>query len=398
MRLQSRQSHLRKNAVILLAIVVLVLLGGIVCAVFFLHGSTPKNQQIAKPTEAKKAPTRSVAMSAMGDMIAHDTITTNARTENGYDYTRYFQKIRPLYESSDIVFCNQESLSSGEQFGLSGYPAFNAPTSYAADLQKIGCNVINLANNHMGDKGTAATDATVATWQKLEPLAYAGANRTDQEQGQVRYFEKNGIKFAFLAFMDFNNNPTTSGYSVNSYHDERLFKQLVTEARAHADVVMVSMHWGAEDSHDITPDQRAAVDNLASYGADVVIGTGPHVLQPVEYVTRPDGKQMLVWYSIGNMLTSQLKLDELLGGVASWSISKTDTGVSIQNPVFKPTFMSYEWTAEQEAAQDTDARTNPMIYPLDDAAVALERMRMNTTVAQAKAMVSQYLGPTARLK
>lgn len=398
MKRRSRQPRISKTVIVAVGMLVVVLSLCVAVWATWFHASTPKSQQETKVATTQKTSARHVTMSAMGDMIAHDTITAGARTADGYDYTKYFQKIRPLYASSDVVFCNQESLSAGEEFGLSGYPAFNAPTSYAADLQKVGCNVINLANNHMGDKGASATDATVSTWQRLKPLAYAGANRTAEEQRQVRYFEKNGITFAFLAFMDFNNNTATPGYSVNSYHDDALLQQLVTEARAHADVVMVSMHWGVEDSHDVSPDQRAAVAKLASYGADVVIGTGPHVLQTVEYATRPDGKRMLVWYSIGNMLTSQLKLDELLGGVASWSVSKTDKGVTIQDPVFHPTFMSYQWTAAQEAAQDTDARTNPMIYPLADAATPLEQMRTNTSVAQAKAMVRQYLGPTAQLK
>lgn len=369
----------------------------------YLHRHHTSQSTASSPQQSVKSqpnkPSQIVRMSAMGDMIAHDTITTHARTASGgYDYTKYFAGVRPLYSKSDAVFCNQESLSAGEQFGISGYPAFNAPTTYATDLQKVGCNVINLANNHMGDKGVAATSATVATWEQLKPLAYAGANRSSAEQNQIRYFEKNGIKFAFLAYMDFSNNKSIPGYSVNTYHDEALVAQQVREARAKADVVLVSMHWGTEDSHDINQDQRDQVNKLASYGADVVIGTGPHVLQPVEYTTRPDGKKMLVWYSIGNMLSSQLKLDELLGGVAQWTVTKTAQGIDITAPTFLPTYMSYKWTAAQQAAQDTAARTDPMIYPLDEAGTQLTDMRMNTSVDQARSMLRQWLGNTVEVK
>lgn len=370
-----------------------------VCAVlaFYWRQHIESSAPAVPAAVTKKPPTpaaleQSVRLSAMGDMIAHDTITANAKTPNGYDYTKYFQKIKPLYADADIVFCNQESLSAGEEYGISGYPTFNAPVPYAADLQKVGCNVVNLANNHIADKGQAAIDTTVAEWEKLKPLAYAGANRNLSEQQQVRYFEKNGIKFAFLAFADFSNNKGVSDYGLNIYHDEALVKRLAEQARKNADVVLVSMHWGDEDSHETNQDQQAQVQKLASYGVDTVIGTGPHVLQKAEYQSRPDGGKMLVWYSIGNMLSSQLKLEELTGGVAQMTVRKDGGKISIEKPTFRPTYMAYEWSASQQAAGDTDARKNPMIYPLQDAADVLQSMRMSTTPAAVTQDVQRLLG------
>lgn len=350
------------------------------------------SQKVDKPSEM------TVTLVAMGDMIPHDTITTNARVVDGYDYARYFQAISPLYESADVVFCNQEGLSAGEEYGISGYPVFNAPTKYAADLQSVGCSVINLANNHMGDKGQKPIDATVAEWEKLKPLAYAGANRSEQEQRTVRYFEKNGIKFAFLAFADFSNNKSVTSYGLNLYHNEVLVKDLAEEARKNADIVLVSMHWGDEDSHEVNADQRAQVAKLAGYGVDIVIGTGPHVLQKAEQVDRPDGNKMLVWYSIGNMLSSQLELDQLTGGVAQMTVRKTGDKIVIEKPVFEPTYMAYEWTAAEQAASAINARKNPMIYPLKDADEVLKNMRMDATPGSIKQNVQQILGSTVEVK
>lgn len=394
MRRSVRQNSRRRHAITVFIILLVCCVGLGVAIVGWRQGqSTPRIQDTTSRGQATPIAEPVVHMSAMGDMIAHDTITANAKTGSGYDYTRYFQKIRPLYKSSDIVFCNQESLSAGEAYGISGYPAFNAPVTYATDLQKVGCNVINLANNHMADKGQKPLDVTVAQWEKLKPLAYAGANRSEQEQQAVRYFEKNGIKFAFLAFADFSNNKDVTSYGLNIYHDEALVKTLTEQARKNADVVLVSMHWGDEDSHEVNQDQQAQVKKLANYGADVVIGTGPHVLQKAEYVTRPDGHKMLVWYSIGNMLSSQLTLDELTGGVAQWTVRKGKDQVVIEKPVFRPTYMSYEWSATEQAAGDTNARKNPMIYPLKDADSILQTMRMKTTAKEVKDSVQQTLGP-----
>ena len=247
------------------------------------------------------------------------------------------------------MFCNTETLSSGTAFGISGYPSFNAPTEFADGLTKgAGCNVINLATNHIADKGQLAINATLDNWQSQHVLAYSGANRSSAEQNTVRYFTKNGLKVAFIAFADFSNVTVPASYSLNNYHDTALVKKLLTEARANADVVIVSTHWGTEDSNIVNTDQQQAAKQFAELGADVVIGTGPHVVQRVSWLDRPSGSKTLVWYSTGNMLSSQLKTDELTGGVAGFTVTKQNGVVSITDMSFVGTFMSYEWSAADQ--------------------------------------------------
>jgi poly-gamma-glutamate capsule biosynthesis protein CapA/YwtB (metallophosphatase superfamily) len=334
-------------------------------------------------------------VAAMGDMLAHDTIIANAKTASGYDFGRYFQKVRPLYEDADIIFCNQEGLSSGPAYGISGYPAFNAPVEFASGLKEgAGCNFVNLANNHIGDKGAAATSATVDFWKQLRPLALSGANKAPADQRQVSYAEVKGIKIGFVSFADFNNNTGTPAYSVNLYHDEALVRRLVGEARSQADLVIVSMHWGTEGSAATNDDQKAQVNLLASLGTDVIIGTGPHVLQKVERVTRPDGDQMVVWYSLGNMLSSQLSTPELFSGVALFDVVKSSDGtVKIENLAFRPTYMHYEWTADEKSRGDLLARRNVMMYPLSEAAAPLARSLLDTTVEAQRRYIIDTLGP-----
>ena len=319
---------------------------------------------------------------------------------DSYDFSKYFTNIRSSYKNADVVFCDQEGLSSGEQYGISGYPSFNAPTQFSIGLQSgAGCNLINLANNHMGDKGVAATNATIDVWNNLKPLALSGANKSTEDQNIVSYAEVKGIKLAFLAFADFNNNKSTPSYSVNIYHDEALVRQLVTEARTNADVVIVSMHWGVEDSNIVSVDQQNEVDLLSSLGVDIIIGTGPHVLQKVQTITRADGGKTVVWYSLGNMLSSQLNTKELIGGVAELDITKmSDKRVSISNLTFIPTYMHYEWTASQAANGDLLARKNAMIYLLSAATDPLSRSLLNTTVADQKQYVVDTLGSEVVIK
>jgi poly-gamma-glutamate synthesis protein (capsule biosynthesis protein) len=360
--------------------------------------TTPSSTK-SQVSEPKQADT-TVHFAAMGDMLAHDTIIANAKTANGYDFGAYFQKIRPLYNDADVVFCNQEGLSSGPAYTISGYPAFNAPTEFASALKdSAGCNLINLANNHMGDKGVAATNATIDLWQQLHPLAFSGANKSAADQQRVTIAEMKGIKIGFVSFADFNNNTATPAYSVNIYHDEALVRKLVGEAKKQADLVIVSMHWGTEDSSIVNTDQQAQVKLLASLGVDVIIGTGPHVLQKVETVKRPDGGHMVVWYSLGNMLSSQLNIPELFSGIARFdAVKQTDGSIKIENLAFQPTYMHYEWTAAEKANNDFMARHNVMIYPLSEATEPLAKSQLNTTVEAQRQYMIQTLGPEVTVK
>jgi poly-gamma-glutamate synthesis protein (capsule biosynthesis protein) len=337
---------------------------------------------------------------AMGDMLAHDTIIANAKTSDGYDFSQYFASIRSSYSSADLIFCNQEGLSSGESYGISGYPTFNAPTQFAAGLQSgAGCNFINLANNHMGDKGAAAISSTLDVWANLKPLAVSGANKNADDQNKVSYATINGIKIGFLAFADFSNNSSIPSYCVNNYHDEELVRKLVDEARKNSDVVMVSMHWGIEDSNEVSGDQQAQTSLLSSLGVDLIIGTGPHVLQKVQTINRTDGGKTVVWYSLGNMLSSQLKIQELIGGIALFDITKDINGkVSVSGLSFIPTYMHYEWTADQAAKSDLLARKNAKIYLLSEAAEPMSRSLFNTNVSEQKKYVINTLGGEVNVK
>lgn len=393
----------------LITIVTILLFIAILVAGFIWYSSKSAPSQTAVDTtqpsieeqiQPEKPKDVVVHLSAMGDMLAHDTIIAGAKTDGGYDFTKYFKNIKSSFESSDIVFCNQEGLVSGEKYGISGYPSFNAPTKFATDLDSVGCNLINLANNHMGDKGVAAINETIDVWSDLKPLAFSGANKSQEDQNKVSYATVKGIKIGFVAFADFNNVNSTPAYSVNLYHNQALVTKLVKDARKNADVVIVSMHWGIEDSNTVSADQKTQVNLLSSLGVDIVIGTGPHVLQKTEVVKRSDGGKMVVWYSLGNMLSSQLNINQLIGGIAGIDITKSASTdkISLSNLTFIPTYMHYEWTATEAANGNLLARKNAMIYLLDSAAEPLSRSLFNTSVAAQKQYVVDMIGTEVKIK
>ena len=399
----------KKNTIWLAAIISVVLvIAGVCCYQYIAKANkmsgvvTSKTVSNTQKSIAAQPVSKNITihMAAMGDMLAHDTIIANAKTGDSYDFGKYFANIRSSYKGSDLVFCNQEGLSAGENYGISGYPSFNAPIIFSSALQtSAGCNMINLANNHMGDKGVSATNATIDNWANLKPLMISGANKSTDDQNKVSFATVKGVKIGFVSFADFNNNQATPDYSVNIYHDETLVRRLITQARSGADVVIVSMHWGTEDSSTVNPDQQNEVDLLSSLGVDVIIGTGPHVLQKFQTVTRSDGGKTFVWYSLGNMLSSQLNINELIGGIAQFDIIKSvDNKITINNMTFTPTYMHYEWTASQAANSDLLARKNAMIYLLSSAADPLSRSLFKTTIAEQKQYVIDTLGLEVNVK
>ncbi len=350
-----------------------------------------KPSPVIKPKVAN--PSYEVKFAAMGDMLAHDSVVAQAKKGDSYDFTSYFQNIRPLYNDADVVFCNPETPSGGSVLGVSGYPTFNAPTEFARDLSgAAGCSLINLATNHMFDKGQAGIDETRATWSALKPLAVSGANSNTEQQNAVSYFEKNGVKIAFVAFADFSNRKDVPAASLNLYHDKALVSRLLTEARANADAVIVSAHWGTEDSTVVNADQTAAAELFASLGADVVIGTGPHVLQKVSYITAADGRRTLVWYSLGNMLSSQLQINELTGGIARFTIRKQQSKVAVDTIRFDATFMSYDWSASDRAMERLSSRTNLRLDPLLHAKDRISTMFPDASLDERRAFIEQTLG------
>jgi poly-gamma-glutamate synthesis protein (capsule biosynthesis protein) len=330
----------------------------------------------------------SIRLIAAGDMLPHDSVNQNAKSGNGYDYRQFFVKVKPFFEQSDIRYCNQEAPSAAT-LSPSGYPTFNSPVEFAQDLQSVGCNLINLANNHADDRGQPGIDGTLDTWQSLSPLAYTGINRSASDQQKISYFTVKGVKFAYMGYAECSNNRAVSSYGLNLLSDKALVERQVTEARTKADVVIVGTHWCKENVSVENAAQDAWASYFASKGVDIVIGTGPHYLQPVKRLPKAGGGTTLVWFSLGNFLSTQVGIKGLIGGLAVMDIDTSNKRVTKVG--FLPTYMSYYWTAQQAADYDLPSRKDLMIYPLDQASSVLPNAVDKTTVAAQTAYVKALM-------
>lgn len=344
------------------------------------------------PTEPK--PTGTIKMLITGDFSAYDSVNTAAKTASGYDYLPIMTALKATFDKYDLRFCNQYTLGGGldNGLGISGFPTFNAPTEWSKGLEDLGCNVINVGSAHANDKGQEAITSALNYYDNHPNiLAIAGANRSAEEQAAVRYFTLKQVKFAFVSYTTSSAKPPSQPYSVNLYNAATAKKQL-EEARKEAQFVIVAMNWGKEDSGEVQPDQETIAQELVTAGADLVIGNGTHVVQPTKILNGTNGRQGLVWFSLGNAVNSQLPSDNLFGGIGVVNIDVATQNMT--NPGFLPTYMHYEWTAAEKSSGRLEARRNLGWYPLDTSKDLLAKSLNNTTVEaqteRLKAIITKF--------
>lgn len=281
----------------------------------------------------------SVSMIAVGDNLIHEPIykQAQARTpDSSYDFMPVYENVAELISAADIAVINQETMMA-QSFDVSTYPCFNTPTVMASQLSQLGFDVLTIANNHMLDKQSKGLIETLDLINSTDGLLAAGAFHSREEYTQINTATVNDISFAFLSFTEHTNGITIpeSKEDYIVYLDELDDVKLQVEyANKIADVVVVSMHAGIEYSDDENDIQRNFAENVVNWGADVVIGTHPHTLQPVGYVTNPQGKEVPVLYSLGNFVSAQNRAKRLIGGIANLTFTKNHvTGeVTVSKP------------------------------------------------------------------
>lgn len=335
-----------------------------------------------------------ISMLATGDWIAHDSVNTAARQADGsYNYLPLVDDFKETFAKKDIRFCNDPILNGGQSLGITGYPKFNSPTEFVTDMGKMGCNLVNLASNHSFDFTQANITNSVDAWEKVpNTLAVAGQNRTQAEHDTVRYFTKDGVKFAFLAYAAYINaaSPVQNPYGVNVFTREFAASQIAEAKQNGAQFIITSMRWGTEYSSNVTAEQRSIAQYLSDQGVNLVLGHGSHQLQTVGQLTGAGGNKTLVWYSLGNFVNSQIPAETLFNGLVGMDID-TKT-LAINNIRYLPIYMHYEWSAAEAAVEATNARKALHLYPMESATQAmLDSQQLKTTVAAQRARIQSIL-------
>lgn len=283
------------------------------------------------PVEPEPTPPPTIQIVMVGDMLMHGRVMESGLKEDGtYNFDHLFVNVKDTIENADLALVNQETILGGTELGLSGYPAFNSPYELGDSLVDAGFDVILHATNHTLDKGKTGVQNCMNFWDTNYPdIAYLGINKSQEEQDTDIYiYEQDGIRIAILNYTYGTNGiptPSDMPYIVN-YLDEDKIIQDLKFAEENSDFTIVCPHWGTEYVLSATDSQKKWATIFMENGADLVIGTHPHVIEPIEMVTDENGNEMLVYYSIGNFVngtsgTGEGTTNRMVGGIADITIS-----------------------------------------------------------------------------
>jgi poly-gamma-glutamate capsule biosynthesis protein CapA/YwtB (metallophosphatase superfamily) len=394
-----RVSRTHSRGYIKLALIILMLLVIIGGATFLYfkrtrHGLTASDTTTSTKSSQPSSKPHRIRLIATGDFNYNDTVNLSAKNNDGsYDYLKLMPKFPDIFKAADIRFCNQITLIAGDKYPIQGYPKFNAPLDAADDMQKLGCNLINMASNHSFDINQDAITTNVNEWAKLPGiLAAAGQNRSPQEMQQVHYFTIQGVKFAFVAYTTYINNdaPVQNDYGVTQFNKTLAHMQIAEAKQNGAQFIIASMRWGTEYSPDITSEQKNDAQFLADEGVSLVLGHGTHVAQPVDTLTGVNGNKTTVWYGLGNYINSQIPAETLFGGLGVIDIDPDTRQISANQLL--PLYVHYEWTAAQSKSEDLLTRKNFKMYLLEDTTQQMiDSEQLHTSIAEQKQRLQSVL-------
>lgn len=280
-----------------------------------------------------------VTLMALGDNLIHNTIYWSAEQPDGsYDFTPVYEEIAKVAAEYDLACINQETIYVNDPALYANYPAFGTPTQVGDALAGAGFDVVTHATNHCYDKLDTGIVDTLGFWRENYPdMAVLGIHDSQEAADTIRVVEKNGLRLALLNYTyGLNYSAPANKYMVDTLIRDAVRADL-EQAEAQADFTAVFVHWGEEGQTRPTQSQRDWAQFMADNGADLIIGSHPHVLQPLETVTSSSGREVPVFYSLGNFVSHQLTAIEMLGGMASVELTKTGEGVAVTACELVPT-------------------------------------------------------------
>ena len=335
----------------------------IFCALLFLFlivlvisniSHAPKNLQTSNHPSSESSVQQeeqkdtTISMAVVGDIMCHSPNykdAYNASTKK-YDFSTFFPQIKSYISNADIAVGNLETTFAGGNKAYSGYPTFNSPPQLAKDIQDLGIDVLTTSNNHSMDSGYNGLINTIDTLDDLG-ISHTGTFKSEEDKNKILIKDVNGVKIAFLSYTYGTNGiaiPKGKEYCINLIDKDLIKKQLESAKAQNPDVICVSMHWGTEYKLQPNTEQTNLADYLFENGADIILGSHPHVLEPMEKrtVTLSDGtkKDGFVIYSLGNFISAQKDKYTKDSIILNLKITKHSQGnITIDSYDYTPIYM-----------------------------------------------------------
>jgi capsule biosynthesis protein len=285
---------------------VLSISGIIFSCIYFLTASDKEGGTSKKDSDSS---VRTARVVANGDILIHDALYYTAKKEDGsYDFNPFFEYVKPWIEGADLAIGDFEGTIS-DRSPLGGYPLFNAPVQIADTMKEVGYDVVDLAHNHILDTGLYGLKYTDKVFKNrgLDTVGVHADKKRSEDKILIK--EVNGIKIAILAYaygyngMDANLTAEDRTNHLSDLDEEKM-KEEIQRAEKEADVTVVMPQMGVEYKMEPTEEQKALYHKMIEWGADVVFGGHPHVIEPAETVEK-DGDKKFIIYSMGNFVSNQ---------------------------------------------------------------------------------------------
>ena len=299
-------------------------------------------------TTATTSDVTTASVIAVGDNLYHQSLIDAGASEDGnWNYDKIYTHITDAIKDADIRMIDQETVFTTDHDSVSSYPSFATPTEVGDAIVKAGFNVVESANNHIDDFGEGFLTDTLNFWKTKYPdVTLLGIHDSQEDADTVKIREVNGIKIAFL---DYTYGTNVGGIEGKDYMIDMIRKEKITtmiqKAKQQADCIIFVAHWGTEDETMPNEYEKQWAAYLMEQGVNVIIGGHPYVLQPYGRISDGKGNETVVFYSLGNFVSTQQKLEELLGGMAKFTIQKTvengKTSIQILTPTVEPLVMHY---------------------------------------------------------
>lgn len=316
------------------------------------QGNAEGENQLSQLIEPEDIPEpepedKTIRLVAVGDNLFHAGVhLTGKQSDGSYDFSFLYETIQPYLDDADIKIINQETIFGGNHLGNDGhlgYPSFNTRTEVGDAIAAAGFNVVLQSSNHTIDQGLDGLLHCANYWEENHPeIMICGIRSTPDEDPEIQTMEIEGVTFAFLNYTygpNMGSFPSKyEGYmDILCYYDENTrmldFTKLnpkvledIEEADKIADVVVVCPHWGTEYMTKQSSYQEEFAEEMTEAGADLIIGTHPHVVEPVTYVESENGNRSLCYYSLGNYVSTQKEVACMLEAMAVVTFTVTPEG------------------------------------------------------------------------
>lgn len=285
-----------------------------------------------------------IELMAIGDNLMHMGIVYTGKQKDGsYNYDCLFDELTPFLEEAEVKVINQETILAGNDLGFSGYPRFNSPTEVGDAIGAAGFNVVLHASNHSGDKGIEGLQNCVTFWESHPEVLMTGIHKEAASSHEIPILTIGDMDFAILNYTYSANSSTLKkelrGHlnmlcNWNEENGQIDFKVLhpqvladIAAAEELADVTIVFPHWGNEYRTNPSQYQQEFARQMTEAGADLIIGTHPHVIQPVEWVESDNGNRALCYYSLGNYVSTQKQTQCMLEAMAWVTFTVKEDGI-----------------------------------------------------------------------